>query len=96
MQIKSRFDAVRDVVTRYGSGDIDVNRAAELLEPAYRDAIRVRSQRSAATNDADPDAAATPHPFVAVDIARQTGRITMEQYDALAAALVTRQEAGPS
>jgi hypothetical protein len=92
-QLRAQFDAVRRIVTDYGSGNIDVDRAAVLLAPAYAAAKRDRAQRSAATNDDDPDAAETPTPFVEVDVARQTGVITPQQYAALADRLA---EAGES
>jgi hypothetical protein len=94
--LTNQFAAVRQIVARYGAGSIDAQRAATLLAPAYRDAIAARAARDARTNDEDPDAASTPVAFNLVDVARQTGVISAQQYDALAAALVGQSPGQPA
>jgi hypothetical protein len=85
--LADQFAAVREVMSQYGAGQIDTTRAATLLMPAYRDAIRVRAGRTYDTNQADPDAASVPGPWAMVAVARQTGVVTAAQYAALADAL---------
>ncbi|MGH3613532.1 MAG: hypothetical protein ACRDRK_13255 [Pseudonocardia sp.] len=79
---------VREVMARYDAGQIDAHQAAAMVQPAYDDAAGERARRTAESNERDPDDASTPTAFVEVDVARQTDVITMEQYDALADALV--------
>ncbi len=80
---------VRDAMARFGAGEIDAEQAAELVRPAYDEALAERDARTDASNAADPDDASTPNAFTGVSVARQTGVITPEQYNALGGALVT-------